>query len=828
MDTTESSSVYPFQRPGLPLPARVDDLVSRLTLEEKISLLHQYQPAIPRLGIAPFRTGTEALHGVAWQGVATVFPQAIGLASTWNPALVKQVGAAVGDEVRGFHFKDRDRCGLNVWAPVVDLLRDPRAGRNEEGYSEDPFLTGQMSMAYAGGLQGDDPFYLKTAPSLKHFFAYNHEHNRDLSDSIVDPRNLNEYYLKAFQPAIEAGKAAGVMTSYNFVNGRPTTVTPALNAVVRQWTSEPLLVVSDAVAPSNLVRSQKYYPTHPEAHAAALKAGVDSFTDRDTDPTFTIESVTSAFNQGLLTQADIDSAVRHIFSIRIRLGEFDPGNPYAGLTDSTLHAPAHQVLAHEAARQQFVLLKNEGSLLPLKKGALTHLAVIGQRANQVLTDWYSGTLPYTFTPLDAIQAQAGAGVTVGYALDNTGGAAVHLARSADAAIVVVGNHPTCNAGWAQCEEPTEGKETVDRRSIDLPAESLIREIYAANPRTIVVLISSFPYAINWTQENVPAILWSSHAGQALGAALAEVLFGDAAPAGRLTQTWYASLDDLPDLLDYDIINGRRTYQYFAGAPLYPFGHGLTYTTFDYDNLKLSAGTLTAADLLTVSLDVTNRGSSDSDEVVQLYVHARRSRVKQPIKALKGFSRVNIAAGQTATIRFDLPVSELAFWDVTRDRWAVESGLYDILIGRSSADIRLAAVLTVQADSIPPRDLSLPTRAVNYDDSCGVRLVDETPSDGTAVGAAAAGNWIAFKNVDFGRGVGSFVARLSNAGPDPLGLEIRLDSPGGPLAGTVAASSTPGVYDWLTCTGPVTGVMGIHDVYLVFGGALRLATFHFER
>ncbi len=832
----ETSSTFPFQNPNLSLDLRVNDLVSRLTLEEKIYFLHQRQPAVPRLGILPYKTGTEAIHGIAWLGVATVFPQAIGLASTWNLDLVKRVGAAAGDEVRGYFFRNRASC-LNVWSPVVDLLRDPRAGRNEEGYSEDAFLTGQMSVAYCSGLRGDDPFYLKTAPSLKHFFAYNNEAQRDINDSNVDPRNLHEYYLKAFQPAIAANKATGVMTSYNFVNGRPNTLTPYLNSLVRQWTDQPLLIVSDAFAPSNIVNSQKYYATHPESHAAAIRAGLDSFTDRNEDTNFTFNHIKSALEQGLLTPADIDHAVRHIFSIRIRLGEFDPANPYAGITDSVLCSPAHQALAHEAACQQVVLLKNERNILPLDKKALTKIAVIGPRANEVLTDWYSGTLPYTITPLAAVQNKVGAGqiqsragVVVTYAADNAANAAVDIARAAEVALVFVGNRPRGdNGSWAGTCSPDEGKETIDRQSINLSEaqESLIQQVYAANPNTIVVLISSFPYALNWANANAPAIVWSSHAGQELGNALAEVLFGDYAPAGRLTQTWYASVDDLPDILEYDIIKANRTYQYFAGAPLYPFGHGLTYTTFEYDNLQLNTRLLGQTDQVVVSVDVTNTGSRASDEVVQLYVRAQRSRVKRPLKELKGFHRINLAPGQTQTVRFTLPASELVFWDVTREKWAVEAGDYDILIGRSSADIKLQTTLRVEGELIPNRNLNLLTRAENYDDYSGIKLVDETKPNGTAIGAAAADGWIAFKNVDLGSGVREFSASVSNAGPGPVKLEIRLNHPAGALVGTAIAPSTESVYSWTIINAAVSRAAGIHDVYLIIGSPLRIRSFNFH-
>jgi len=337
-----------FRDPELPLDVRLDDLLGRLTRAEKVALMHQHQPEIPRLGIAACHTGREALHGVAWLGPATVFPQAVGLASTWNPELVRRVGSAVGDEVRGFHRRD-PAAGLNVWAPVVNLLRDPRWGRNEEGYSEDPLLTGALATAYAGGLRGDHPFYLKTAPTLKHFLAYNSEADRSTVSVSVRPRVLWEYELPAFQAPLAAGAATGVMPSYNLVNGRPAHLSPCLEEVVRPWSREDLLVVSDAYAPSNVAGEQRYYASHPEAHAALVAAGVDSFTDRGTDPSFTIGSLEAALDGGLLAEADVDRAVRRILSIRFRLGEFDPPgrNPYACIGEAVIDAPEHRSLARE-------------------------------------------------------------------------------------------------------------------------------------------------------------------------------------------------------------------------------------------------------------------------------------------------------------------------------------------------------------------------------------------------------------------------------------------------------------------------------------------------
>ncbi len=396
--THADGPAHPFRDPRLPVDRRVEDLLSRLTPDEKISLLHQYEPAVPRLGIQAFRTGTEALHGVAWLGRTTVFPQAIGLASTWDPALIRQVGSAVGDEARGFQQERPAGWGLNLWAPVVNLLRDPRWGRNEEGYSEDPYLTGSLSTAYGTGLTGGDPDHLKTAPTLKHFLADNNEVRRDTTSSELRPRVLKEYDEQAFKPAIEADAATGVMSSYNLVNGRPNTVNPALDDTVRSWTSRDLLNVTDAFAPGNLTGSQKYYGTQAEADAAALKAGIDSFTDNDTDPGPTTAAIKSALSTGLLKEKDIDEAVGHILAIRVRLGEFDPGGgPYGGIDASVINSTAHRTLARRAATEATVLLRNDGTL-PLRKSGSA--AVVGPLSDTLYTDWYSGTLPYAVTPKD--------------------------------------------------------------------------------------------------------------------------------------------------------------------------------------------------------------------------------------------------------------------------------------------------------------------------------------------------------------------------------------------------------------------------------------------
>ncbi|HEY8720272.1 MAG TPA: glycoside hydrolase family 3 C-terminal domain-containing protein [Pengzhenrongella sp.] len=389
-----------------PMLERARDLLARLTLGEKIALLHQHAPAVERLGLAAFHTGAEALHGVAWLGDATTFPQPVGLAATWDPDLLARIGAVVGTELRAKHAADPS-VSLNVWAPVVNPLRHPRWGRNEEGYSEDPHLTAELAGAYARGLRGDHPVYWRTVPTLKHFLAYNNEDDRCVTSSQLRPRVLHEYELPAYRGPIEAGVVGAVMPSYNLVNGRPNHVARELLDELRSWTDASLLVVSDAAAPSNLVTFERYFPDHVESHAAMVRAGVDSFTDNGPDATPVIAHLTTALDRGLLTESEIDRSVLRQLMLRLATGELDPDlDPYAGTGADEIDLPAHRELAREAVARSVVVLANDG-ILPLAPAAT--IAVVGPLAERVLTDWYSGTPPYLVGIAEALTERLGAG-----------------------------------------------------------------------------------------------------------------------------------------------------------------------------------------------------------------------------------------------------------------------------------------------------------------------------------------------------------------------------------------------------------------------------------
>jgi beta-glucosidase len=714
---------YPFQNPDLPLEERVNNIISLMTLDEKIACLGT-NPSVPRLGIKGCGH-LEGLHGLAQGGPGkwgrpsviptTTFPQAIGMAESWDPEIIRQAAGVEGYEARHIFQSSKYHQGaLVIRAPNADLGRDPRWGRTEECYGEDPYFNGTMVVAFVKGLQGDHPRYWQTAALLKHFLANSNEDTREESSSDFDERLLREYYSVPFRMGIVEGGARAYMAAYNAHNGVPMTVSPILNDItVKEW-GQNGIICTDAGGMKLLVTGHKSSPDLEHAAAASVKAGINQFLDRFPD------AVRGALKNNLLAEADIEKVIKGNFRVMIRLGLLDPPSlvPYTSIAGSEdpWQTEKHKSVARLVTQKSIVLLKNSKSLLPLDKRGVKSVAVIGPRANEVLLDWYSGTPPYVVTPLDGIKSKLGSSVTVNYATSNAEGEAVKIAASSDVAIVCVGNHPTggYNAGWKQVSAPSEGREAVDRKSITLEQEELIKQVFQANPKTIVVLISSFPYAINWTQENVPAIVHLTHNSQEEGNALADVLFGDYNPAGRLVQTWPRSLDQLPPLMDYDIRNGR-TYMYFKGEPLYPFGYGLSYTTFAYSKLRMSANSLSTKGSISVSVDVKNTGPRTGEEVVQMYISYPNSSVRRPIRELKGFKRVALQPGQTKTVTIELKASQLAYWDSTRKTFVIEGdkttgniisgskqtkavpdkSSVEIMVGSSSADIKLTRLMEVR-------------------------------------------------------------------------------------------------------------------------------------
>jgi len=694
-----------YQDKTAPVEARITDLLGRMTMDEKLAMLGT-DPTIPRLGIVG-TNHVEGLHGLAlggpggWGGrglvtPTTQFPQSHGLGQTWDPELLRQAAAAEAYETRWAYDKYH-KGGLVVRAPNADLSRDPRWGRTEESYGEDPFLVGTLATAYTEGLQGNDPKLWMTSSLLKHFLANSNEDGRAGSSSDFDNRLFYEYYSVPFRMAIEEGHANAMMTSYNSWNKVPMGANPVLHDVVMKDWGFDGIICTDAGALGNMMHASHTYNTMAEAAAAAIHAGINQFLENATP------SVQEALNQGLIHENDIDKNLRGVFRVMIRLGMLEPAgsdvyahigfDPQVKGVDDPWLWEKNKALARKVTDESIVLLKNEGHLLPLDAKQVKSIAVIGPLADKVALDWYSGTPPYTVTPVAGIRERVGATVAVQMSTGSDLAEAAALAKQADVAIVIIGNHPTCDAGWAKCPLPSDGKEAIDRKTLTLAQEDIAKAVLAANPKTIVVLQASFPFTTTWTQEHVPAILEMTHNSEEQGNGLADVLFGDYNPAGRLSQTWVASEQDLPPMMDYDLRHGR-TYLYLKQKPLYAFGYGLSYTTFAYSNLKVSLPKLKQDGTEMVSVDVKNTGSRAGDEVVQLYVSHQGSAVARPIEELKGFERVNLKPGEMRTVTMKLPASALAYWDDGSKKMVVEADRVQVSVGGSSDKLPLHTVVQV--------------------------------------------------------------------------------------------------------------------------------------
>jgi beta-glucosidase len=803
-----------------------------MTLDEKIGQMLYEAPAIERLGIPEYNWWNECLHGVGRAGVATVFPQAIGLAATWDDDLVRRVGTAISDEARA-KYNDWQRrglrqiyTGLTFWTPNINIFRDPRWGRGQETYGEDPYLTGRMGLALVRGLQGDDPRYLKAAACAKHYAVHSGpEPDRHGFDAVVDERDLRETYLPAFETLVREGHVESVMGAYNRTNGEACCASPTLLEQIlrREWGFDGH-VVSDCGAIDDIWRFHGLAKNREEAAALAVKNGCELNCGE------TYGSLLIAHHKGLIDEATLDRAVWRLFRTRMRLGMFDPAEqvPYSTIPYQVVDSPAHRALTLQAARQSIVLLKNE-RLLPLSK-EIGSIAVIGPNADDLMTllGNYNGTPAHAVTPLEGIRRAVSAktavytakgcpiadgvpnlsvipseslrpatadgpqhGLTAEYfatgqiegapafvrldgAVDfiwkNTtplGGArgdhfavrwtgslvppatgayrlgvnghssyklfldgellveyhGVHhaLRRTKEVALqagrlyrlqldyVNDGIDPWAQLVWAvpgvdeaaaaleaaakadvvvlclgltpyvEGEEmpvKVEGFVGGDRTDIALPAvqQRLLERVHSLGKP---VLLGGSAIAVPWADAHVPAILQAWYPGAAGGAALAEVIFGDTNPSGRLPVTVYKSVADLPPFVDYAMAN--RTYRYFRGEPLYPFGHGLSYTTFAYDNLRLSKAAISADEPLTIQADVTNTGQRAGDEVVQLYLSYPPTSPRNPLRQLRGFRRISLAPGETKTVSFTLAPKDLALVNDAGQR-VVERGGYGVRVG----------------------------------------------------------------------------------------------------------------------------------------------------
>ena len=805
---------------------RINDLLRRLTTEEKMSLMLETSPGIPRLGIPKYFMGNEALHGIIRPGRFTVFPQAIALAAMWNPQLHYKIASAISDEARArwnelgqgekqkAHYSDL----LVFWSPTVNMARDPRWGRTPETYGEDPFLSGTLGAQFVRGLQGNNPKYLKVVSTPKHFTANNEEHNRFSCKVAVSERDLREYYLPAFELCVRNGHAQSIMTAYDALNGVPCTVNDwLLRKVLRGDWGFDGYIVSDCGAPANVVREHHFVEMPETAAKLCVEAGLDLECGGD----IYTQPLKDAFHQNMISEAQIDSAAYHLLRARMRLGLFDDAakNPYNEIPPSNVGCPEHQQLALEAARQSVVLLKNDAHrLLPVNLKKLKSVAVVGVNAAQCVFGDYSGRpLNHPLSILEGIRSKVGGKAAVNYVpwvssrdgleiiegasflgglkaeyysgrefkgtpvvrsdqwinfepsnqapdpqlpesplsirwtgvlnpavsgsyvlsfqyddggrlildgdtlVDHLKGSGMHthldtlkLVSGHEYKLCVEYNddkdYALARLSWrvpqtdkssyfASAVEAAKKSDLVvavmginntieregkDRESIELPSDQqeFLRAVYAANKNMILVLVAGSSLALNWEDANIPAIVDAWYPGEQGGNAVADVLFGDYNPAGRLPLTFYKSMSDLPPFNDYSLQKGR-TYRYFQGKPLYPFGHGLSYTAFAYSNLKVTEEN----DSVSVSFRIRNKGARDGEEVSQLYV--RLPVEGAPQKELKGFCRTFIGKGKTGNVSIKVAKEQLRYWDEKSSQFmTVQPKDVQFMVGASSSDIRL--------------------------------------------------------------------------------------------------------------------------------------------
>ncbi len=824
----------PLWNSSLSVKERLAFLLSEMTVDEKLKFLATTTPALERLGITPFHIGGEAAHGIEARHdqdgigvpeITTSFPQPIGMSATWDTRLIEEAGKVVGTEGRVL-WKRHKTGGLSRWAPTVDMERDPRWGRTEEAYGEDPYLTGKMASAYVRGMQGTDGRYLRMAASLKHFYANNVEEGRVWKSSSVDPRNKYEYYLEPFRRVVEEGHAEAMMTAYNEINGIPAILNHEVQNLVKDEWGLRGHVVCDGGDMSQTVDFHHYYGTHAQTVAEGLKAGVDCFTD---DPEMVETAARQAYELGLISEGDIDRALANSFGTKIRLGIYDGviRNPYDLAGEENIHTSEADALSAKMAREGCVLLKNQDGFLPLNPS--DRIALIGPVADVWYHDWYGGEPPCKVTLREGI-----AGLTQKEVICETGLSEIRLrcgeryvrldeknrltldggrenaevfvyndwgsdshtfqAKSANRFVTLredgvlyadkeeafgwfikesFGIRPqddggVCLLSWDKkpitensegclvttsetedgkpaqfvietirdslkeaikaaagaekvilalgCNPVINSKEEVDRSDLSLPPfqEELAETVLAVNSRAVLVLLTNYPYAIGKLQEKLPAVLQSATGSQQMGRAVADVLYGEENPAGRLPMTWYQSVEDLPDMDDYDIRKGKRTYRWFDREVLYPFGYGLSFTSFSYSGLNVRIEDFTC---LTARFTVTNTGDRIGDEVAQIYLKAPDGcRVERPKKQLAGFVRLkDLRPGESREVVIPIPLSELRYYDVISRSFLVEEGNYTFFAGGSSADEAVSASVWVNGQKPGHREGADWTAADHYDD-----------------------------------------------------------------------------------------------------------------
>ncbi len=706
-----------WRDPLQPLQARENDLIRRMSLAEKVAQLQNEAPAISRLGFPAYNYWNEALHGVANNDIATVFPEPVGMASTWNPGLLHQEGTVIGIEGRA-KFNDyiskhdgnsKWWTGLTFWTPNINIFRDPRWGRGQETYGEDPYLAGEIAVEFIKGIQGDDPNYILAMACAKHYAVHSGpERDRHRFNAEPSERDLYEMYLPQFERAVREAKVGGVMSAYNAVYGVPCSASTFLldDLLRKQWGFEGY-VVSDCSAINDIWnrRAHQYVDTPEEAAAIAVKAGCNLCCGGD------YNALVQAVQKGLISEKESDQALYYTLWIRFRLGLFDPVEkvPYSKYTIKDNDTPEHRQVALEFARQSLVLLKNDG-ILPLDRSKIKRIAVIGPNGKSIsmLHGNYHGSASHPVSILDGIKQVAGTNIEVTFAQgcpittrtergiaawskqDNDTTRSVQelyeeaLSHAANADLIIYVGGIT----------PAQEGEGFDRDSIELPEVQgkLVQALHVTGKAVVMVNCSGSAIALPWEAENLPAILQAWYPGEEGGRAVAEVLFGDVNPSGHLPLTFYRATADLPDFTDYSMTN--RTYRYFSGKPLYAFGHGLSYTKFDYKSGKLKSKKIASNGTVKVTFTVKNSGKCDGDDVAQVYFRHVNSSVPQPKLALCGFVRVHLKRGKSQKVTIEVPAERLRYWDTEKKQYVVEPGKYEILVGAASDDIRLKLPMTI--------------------------------------------------------------------------------------------------------------------------------------
>ncbi|MBE7170824.1 MAG: glycoside hydrolase family 3 C-terminal domain-containing protein [Williamsia sp.] len=697
----------PYQQASLPLETRAQDLLGQLTLEEKISLLGYNSKPVDRLKIPAYNWWNEALHGVARAGMATVFPQAIGMAATFNDSLLREVAGAISTEARAKYnlavAQDRrtQYMGLTFWSPNINIFRDPRWGRGQETYGEDPFLTASMGTAFVKGMQGTDPHYLKTAACAKHFAVHSGpEAGRHSFDAVVDEKDLRETYLYAFKKLVDAGVEA-VMCAYNRVNGEPCCSGPTLlhDILHKEWNFKGH-VVTDCGALDDIYLRHKVITNRLEVAAAALKAGVNLDCS-----TLLQRDLMRAYNGKLVTGAEIDSALIALLRTQLKLGFYDEQSavPFSKLGAESVHNAQHVALAREAARQSMVLLKNDKALLPLDKSKYKSMVVLGANAGSLdpLVANYHGVSGNLVTFAEGIAEAAGPAIAVQYDqgsnfTDTVHFGGIYAAGESEIAIAVIGLTPSYEGEEGDAFLAANGG---DRLTLDLPAAhvAMLKELRKKKKPVIVVVTAGSDVDIAAIEPYADAIIMAWYPGEQGGYALADLVFGSHSPAGRLPVTFYQSLNDLPAYADY--ASRGRTYRYFNGKVQYPFGFGLSYTSFDYAWVKQPATVKTVKDSIDFIISIKNGGSYDGDEVAQVYIQYPAVE-RMPLKELKAFKRVAIAKGAEKQVHFSIPLQELQKWDLKEKKWKLYDGTYQLLVGGHSQDVKISAPLTIPKNILP--------------------------------------------------------------------------------------------------------------------------------